>query len=362
MQAPLTTKNHRFACGSTLAELPLTLTILVFFVVMPMIDLVGLATGACTAYLLAHETASRASQQRRYADAVDSIQTTAASFNQTGFSHFAKMVPVGGYGGSGVDLYVDASNYRTNMTNRFGPNSPVPAPIDLSSWVYECTTQATFEIGPTIDLSFVPLLGLVPGLGKPALLTYCASRAAEHATGLEQSAPPGGNNNGGSVPPLNQTPSQTNFSGILQSGWDLPNIYELIAAAGQTPVSEQVVVVDANNWQWTDTGINVGPGQKVWLDLRADGSWTNKSSGIPMSDANGIPEPFQNTFVDPNAGAAALIGKVGSSTPFFVGTSFQNYAPGSVGEVSLICNDTPNSPSSYVDNVGKQTVRVILTQ
>jgi uncharacterized membrane protein len=361
MQAPLTTKNHRFAFGSTLAELPLTLTILIFFVVMPLIDLVGLATGACTAYLLAHETASRASQQRRYADAVDSIQTTAATFNQSGLSRFAKMVPVGGYGGSGVDLYVDASNFRTNMTNRFGPNSPVPAPIDLSSWVYECTTQATFEIGPTIDLSFVPFLGLVPGLGKPALLTYYASRAAEHATGLEQSAPPGGNS-GGSVSPLNQTPSQTNFSGVLQSGWDLPNIYELIAAAGQTVVTEQVVIVDSTNSNWTDTGINVASGQKVWIDLRSDGLWTIYPL-TPVYNANGdLRGIYIPNMRDQAQPPGSLLGKVGNSPMFKVGVNYLNYAPSYTGEVMLVMNDDNIDVPGYADNVGKQVVRIILTQ
>lgn len=362
MQAGLPVNRHRSALGSSLTELPLALTILFLFVFVPMLDLFGLATGAATAYLLAHEAASRASQQRRYVDAVKSLQSTSAAFNQTGLSKFAKMVPVGGYGGCGVDLYIDASNYRSGILKRFGPNLPVPPPIDVFSWVYECTTQATFEIGPIIDLSFLPLLGSVPGLGKPAVLTYWASRAAEHASGLEQAAPQG--NSGGTVPLLNQTPSETSLNGGNPSAWNFPTIYDQIAAAGETVVSVNVVVVNANNSNWTPTSITVTPGEKIWIDTSAAGQWsTCPALGYPFVNANGFSGPgIDPSMLDTNYFQGTLLGKIGSSSqPFLLGVDRFNYTPLGTpsGNLSLICNDLVNY---YSDNIGSQVVRVIVVK
>jgi hypothetical protein len=381
MQADRAFRRRRTATGSSLTELPLALSILFFFVLFPMIDMVGLATGAATAYLLAHETASTASQQRRYMDALTDIQSIADAFKQSGLGRFAKMVPVGGYGGCGVDLYIDASNYRTAVLKRFGPNAPVPPPIDLTSFVYECTAQVTFEIGPAIDLSFLPVLGSVPGLGKPAVLTYWASRAAEHPIGLEQTSQQG--NSGGTVPVFNQTPSEPSFAGANQSDWNFPSIYDQIQAAGQTVVSENVITVQANygpligpkTGGWVNSGITVQSGQKVWLDSQAVGTWgCLRLPGNPALDAKGMQPPLLNGKgnYDLDLSAFMLIGYVGNPPiqPYngqglgrhgdsrFIpsGDLLLNYPINYSGQIYLGCND--NQASDW----GSQTVRVIIAQ
>ncbi len=355
-------RRVRSIAGSSLAELPLTLFALIFFIFVPIIDMFGLVTGVGATYLLSHEAASRASQQKRYSDALDSVQTVANVFAQSGFSRFAKMKAVGGYGGSGVDLYIDSTNFRSPQTERFGPNMPVPPPIDLTTWMYECTAVSTFEIGPAIDLSFLPVLGSVPGLGKPAVITYSASRSAEHPTGLEREAPQG---NTADIPVLNLISTESNSGSPNKTDWNMPSIYDRIASSGQTVISVNVVLVAANNPNWTPTQLTVAPGEKIWLDSQAVGTW--QTAGLPPRDANGVPGLVQPGSVpDPAAPFASLVGVVGKTGPiaanvpdtFFLGTNQLNFPPPGTGTLSLGFNASGN----FQTNSGAQMVRVIVVR
>jgi hypothetical protein len=359
MRIPTTTlaKKIRPSSGH-IAEFPLTLYILFFIVVFPCIDLVGLATGLTTICLLAHESASRAANQRKYSDSLNGMEQTTMTFLTQGFAKFAKLKPVGGYVGMGTDLYVDAINFRNNKRMPFGPNTAVTPPVDVSNCVYECRVVAHYEVGPVLDLSFVPLLGMVPGIGKPVLFNFSASRAAEYPMGLEAYMPPGPNEN---IAQFNTVPSR-NTAGALagpdDSGWNIPNLYERIAQAGQTAINSNVVVVEANNASWTPTGIFIASGQKLWIDLRADGMWTT-SPTTPPYNANGGNFLTSPGSPLPGASIGKLIGRVGAGLPFAVGTSYQNYAPGQVGQLYFLCND--NVPG-WIENSGAQTVRVVLAQ
>jgi hypothetical protein len=340
-----------------ITEFPLSLYILLLIVVFPIVDLVGLVTGSAIICLTAHQAASRAANQRRYADSLDVMQQSANDFLKTGFAEFARLHPTGGFGNCGANLYIDACNYQTNAIQAYGPNTPLPPPADTSTYVYECRVQTAYEVGPTVDLSFMPGLSAVPGLGKPAVINFSASRDAEYPTGLAAALPPPPN---GAVPPYNAAPTipQTGpLAGPEGSGWNHPSIYEEIKAAGQHVVTEDVILVQANNYNWTATGITVASGQTLWIDLRSDGSWT---SGTGMFNANGNPADKSWTGPMPGQPEGMLLGKVGSAAAFAVGTTYQNYAPGQAGPFSLIFND--DAPPTYTDNVGTQMVRVIVTQ
>ncbi|MGH9550549.1 MAG: hypothetical protein ACRD3W_14310, partial [Terriglobales bacterium] len=235
-------------------------------------------------------------------------------------------------------------------------NTPVPPPIDTSTWVYECTATVKCTVGPLINLSFVPWIGLIPGLGKPAIICLSASRAAEYPRGLA-----GKGNLLRSdlwVPALDPNPSVPPRNGIDDSGWNYPDIYRVIKRAGQTIVDQDVLQVPAKDANWTGTTIVVQPGEKLWIDLRSTGQWTTWTGVRPLTDANGA------TFLPPDGPApnvpeGTLVAKVGTGPAFKVGTSFMNYAPGQSGKVQLIDNDQANA---YNDNSGVQTVRIILTR
>ncbi len=356
----LSTRRRRLSTGN-ISEFGVALFIFLMVIAFPLIDLFGLASGAAVLLMAAHEAASSSASQRRYTDCLTAMQTDVSSFVNGSFGKFVKMRPVGGYGGSGADLFIDASSFVGNASKRFGPNTAVPPPIDLTSNIYECTVVVNCEVGPLLNLSCVPFLGGIPGLGKPVILSMSASRAAEYPRGLEF---PSGSvaSASGALPGFSQTPTVSAPPGLAGSGWNNPNIYDQIKAAGETVVAEEVVVVQAVNANWTPTTLTVTPGEKVWIDTRSDGIWTTALGGSsPATDANGYPfttpDPGANA---PNQPISALVGKLGTSgTPFLLGVSRLNYPPAGTGMFSMVFND---DLAGYFNNGGAQMVRVIIVQ
>jgi hypothetical protein len=152
--------------------------------------------------------------------------------------------------------------------------------------------------------------------------------------------------------------------------WRTPNIYQMIQAAGETVVGQGVFIVYAKNINWTLTYLNVSPGQKIWIDTQAVGSWNIKPwAGIPSTDANGVSNPSTYGATGPDGAPysapgqpmGCLAGKIASSTPFFLGDDKYNYPPVGSGAFSMICNDWA-SALNYNDNTGYQYVRVIVVE
>jgi hypothetical protein len=146
--------------------------------------------------------------------------------------------------------------------------------------------------------------------------------------------------------------------------WRNPNIYQQIQKAGQSIVSENVFMVQANNPNWTPAGVNVLPGQKIWVDTQAIGIWS-PSGTVFQYDANGgptsewSPYSFNSPLQVMNLPMAALVGKVGSGSPFMVGNEQYNYPCSGSGMFSMIFNTYLNA---YGQSTGAQQVRVIVVQ
>lgn len=247
------------------------------------------------------------------------------------------------------------------------------------------------NVGPLIPMSGVPFIANVPGLGKPATITLTAARSAEFVLGLANSKSASGAKNA----VLNITTfaninpgSQPAGVQAANTGWRYPNIYQYIYNQSETVLSESVVTVTANS-HWVDTGLSMAYGQQVYVDSRADGSWSWNAADFPFTDANGITasdtptaaeqvaadmtgHPLSAAELDTSANPGALIGYVGSTAPepqcyvaisqtglFLAGDTMLNYAPppGISGHIWLRNNDNCNG----VD-VGTQIVRIIITQ
>jgi hypothetical protein len=374
MRTPTRVRNRK----GSLAEFGPVVWILFVLIVFPLIDLMGVVTGMANIVLLTHQAVSRAANQQTYDNALAAMAAEATNNMSSGFARLAKLQAVGGYQACGMNLYVNATDYRSGGTTKFGPNTPVPPPIDPTKYIYEVTASAQFQTGPFIDLSGIPILGLVPGLGKPADLTFSASRSVEHPSGLGRlNSDP---NNTATVTAFNRTirntvpippgtiVSASNLSGFDNSGWNYPGIYDAIARAGQTIVAENVLIVDANA-PWVTTGITVSPGETIWLDTRANGVWsTSTTSGL--FNANGYPTGLPQYNVDASAVQGALIGCVGTppvvavasgginSPQFFVaGQTLTMYPVTGTGTIYLQNND------NYLpDDMGQQLVRIIITR
>jgi hypothetical protein len=270
----------------------------------PFINLLGLVTAYATICLLSQQAISQASKQQNYPDALKSLKEESSQLLNSPFAAFAKVTPIKGYKNCGSDLYVEATNFLDSSTKTFGPNTPVPPPLDPQTFVYEYSIRSSFEAQPLISMSKIPLLSEIPGLGKPYILNYHCTKSVEHVKGLAfnpglTTAYVGGSMN---FPgPLLQTqgprPTQADVG-----GWNHPDIYEAIKAAGQKVLAQDVVIVHANNAYWTPTNIEVPPGSKVWIDYRADGEWSTMPAR-GTCDANG-----DWIYVDSASGARNICG------------------------------------------------------
>ena len=223
-------------------------------------------------------------------------------------------------------LYIESTRYKSGSTSEYGPNLPVPPPIDTANNIYQCSTRGVFSVGPTISMQGVPWLGSVPGLGTPVRLNFAAERAAEYPSGLTGS---GSTSINVSMPPaFNTAPSSPSFNGgTNSSGWRNPQIYQLIATAGKTIVQENVVTIYGFDQNWGSggyTGVTVNAGEQVWLDTQAEGDWTLYGAygyTTETTDANGDAKVKVNGF--PNG---ALLGQIGSCPWFLVGAEQMNMA------------------------------------
>lgn len=350
--------KRRCARGST-TEFSIALYIFLLIIAFPLLDLFGVSGGAAVMLLGANQVATTVAAQRRFPDCLTSMQAETDSFLSGNFARFMKLRPVGGYKSTGADLFIEQSSIVGGKSDHIGPNAPVPPPIDTSSNIYECTVQLNCEVGPFMNLSFVPFLGNVPGLGKPALLSLSSSRSVEYPRGLEYPSSDIASA-GGALPTLYQSPTASVPPGNDGSGWNNPTIYDMIKAAGQKVLAQEVIEVHAINGNFTPTSISVAPGQSIWIDTRADGSW-NTSADDGNANADGY-NYYPATYMCPSAPAGSLIGKLsGSGAPFFLGVDKFNYPPAGTGTLGLMINDGAD-PSVYTDNNGVQIVRVILVQ
>ncbi len=360
--------NRRW--GST--EFPIALFVLFFLALFPLIDLCMLAASCAVVFTLNQQEATRAACQQNYTKALMAMSDEAGTMNGTPFAKFTQLKPVGGYLNCGSSLYVDATNYINQKVTTYGPNTPL-ASVDTTAFIYEYRVDTNFDMQPFVNLANVPFIGQVPGLGKTATLHWTCHKLCEFPKGLVM----GGNNSNlkggaGSVN-LNTNGLQTpgTLTDLSNSTWETPNIYDLIKAAGETVIQEDVLIVQANNPDWTQTPIKVQPGTKIWIDYWANGAWTYRTVGanpssVPWFSANGDPVLTNATGFP----TGAMVGRVGSGPSFLLGKQKWNYSPPGTGQLMMAMNDDSgpgfppgsSSPSGYVGNGGSMTVRVILAR
>lgn len=170
--------------GAAMSEFPLVLFVLFLVILFPLINLLGVAMGAVSAYLITTQAASAASSSNTFAEALTNATQAAQTMSSTGIAQFAKLKPIGGASNSGITLYVEAIDAGASQVKIYGPNTPVTPPINPTSTIYEYEAVGTFNVGPFMAMSGMPVLGTVPGIGVPAPMTFRSKRAVEHAEGL----------------------------------------------------------------------------------------------------------------------------------------------------------------------------------
>lgn len=169
--------------GATIAEFGPAL-FLFFFILFPLMNLVGYAWCVATATLIAHDCARAASESSDYPAALSAMQNRVQQDLASGFGTFAHLAPFGGYANCGADLYVTVTDVNTQASVTYGPNSPVPPPIDATKNIYEYQVKTLFDVKPCLNLAGLPFIGSTPMIGHSSRLNTVAFRAVEMPQGL----------------------------------------------------------------------------------------------------------------------------------------------------------------------------------
>lgn len=118
------------------------------------------------------------------------------------------------------------------------------------------------------------------------------------------------------------------------------------AQTAETPPG--AIRVEANQ-AWVDTGVNVSRGDRVTFNGTGDIMVApGASAGVA-----GTPALKSNQYPVPGASAGALIGKVGNSAPFAIGSNTQPITMPADGRLMLGIND-----DGFADNSGAFTVTI----
>jgi hypothetical protein len=361
--------------------------------IFPFLNLLTIATSYATICLLTQQCVSQAAKQHTYQEALKVASNESQSWLNSPFASFAKLSAVSGYRNSGIDLYVEATDFRTTKVTSFGPNKPIPSPLDPQTFVYELAAASSFEVKPFVDMSKIPVLGGIAGLGQPITLNYRCAKAAEHIAGLDDDSPITTAYTGGAMtfnaPKLQSEGATTSQANV--GSWNHPDMYEAIKNAGQKVLTQDVIIVHANNSYWTPTKLFVPEGAKLWVDYRADGVWQvrAKSYEDDIFDADGF-YTFNQQYdytVDPQTGVStkeifpegSLVGKLGlDGKRFFMGKAAWNKELGKAGELFIGMNESNYDPATglscglvnagskpstmYNDNVGQLEVRIVIAK
>lgn len=168
--------------ATNLAEFAPALFVL-FFVGLPLVDLIGFGTGVATCWFAAFNVASQTSKAPNFNAGMSEMVATTNSIIGSAFGKFAKVQPVGGYSNSGMNVYIEQTNPSGGATTVVGPNSQLSPPVDTNKFIYQLDVIGTYDIHPWLPLGSMPYINQVPILGKPARIQVTADRNLEMAVG-----------------------------------------------------------------------------------------------------------------------------------------------------------------------------------
>lgn len=126
-------------------------------------------------------------------------------------------------------------------------------------------------------------------------------------------------------------------------------VAKLIPTATSTPASRTVTVEILADAEWQNTGVIVKVGERV--NMVASGTWSHKAE--PYYGPEGY-EKYDDGAPLPTAKVGSLIGRIGSGTPFFIGTEI-SFVANSEGHLQLSMND---AVGTFGNNEGSLTVQI----
>lgn len=255
------------------AEFAVALTVFLLITMFPLINLIGFAMGAGTQYLMTVQCAGGAGASTTFNDALSAMDREAVLFANSGFGQFAKLHPVGGHNGTGTDLYLIETSLAGSNSLAYGPNTGGPAALNSNNNVYEYQVRSTFDVGPFVNMASMPWVGDIPGVGRPARLSFVAHRNCEFteglamgATGVPIVAAGGSGSSGGS------SGTGVNTAGVASAASSGTGPYT-VASSGGTSTDPNIVARNRGSSAGNSSG---GGGLADWRRRRNN---NNNSSG-----------------------------------------------------------------------------------
>lgn len=188
---------HRNQRGN-LSEMPVAMIVFFLFIVFPFLNLVFYAAAVATVAFITTQCASAAAAAPDYDSALAAMQTTCNNLSNSAWGAFARLKPVGGYLGSGADLYVvkvPTANPSAIVVSK--ADQPDASAIDPTTYVYEYRVRTNYNIAPFTNLAGLPFIGQVPLIGQAVNLSFCSERNVEMVANLGPTSVPAGTGSGG---------------------------------------------------------------------------------------------------------------------------------------------------------------------
>lgn len=327
-----------------MAELPLAFFLLLFFFLFPLINLVCVAMAAVTIYFSCTQTVQRACRQPDFTTALSAFYDQASLLNNSGLIQFLKLTPYNGYKGCGSDLFVTVTPLPGPAAGTsYGPNSGLSIPINASSNLYEYRSDTSYDVQPFVNMSSIPFIGSVPGLGAPFRLSFSSHAACEYPAGLAASSNPNLLAGGSTGLNLDNPPGldpQTVYNNNAGSTWVTPGIFENVDNFGQNVTDQSVLSVAARDFNWTHTGVQVSQGDTIIVDYKANGVWQTGVGDGFSSDADGTVDTAYdwatNGATQIKVKQGYMVGKLGTDPPFYLGKSSTQHLSTTSGTQELL--------------------------
>jgi len=173
--------------GASVAEFGPVLVFFVLIVIIPLLNLLAFVTGYACVSTTCQTCAADAANSTTFDEALTNVKKRSLAMVDSSLAKFARVKPRGGYQGCGVDIFIATTKLADpNSGHFYGPNTGLPpnTSANAAANIYEYTVRSSYDVGPLMDLSAVPLVGNLPLIGQPVNLANQASRAAEHVDAL----------------------------------------------------------------------------------------------------------------------------------------------------------------------------------
>jgi hypothetical protein len=334
--------------GSSIVEMSMLMFAVVGFIMLPIGDMFAMLAGFGFSQASTDYMALEASKGLTLTAVQQNLISAAQRYHAIGIAQLLNINPIGGYLNSGADFYVVETNIYTGNATYYGPNS-LPAKVDQTSNNYELCLKSKFNIGPLFNL---PYFAAVPGMGKPAQLSFAVFRPIEHLTSLIASQITTTIATG----PTGLTGNSTDWLGkATVSNWSYPYWGYQTLMPNQQILQNNTLNIYAANSNWTDTHVSVNLNQRMSINIL--NAWSSTGE-VPWQINGQLSMFWGNGTVDPTNGLGngELVVKIGANgVPFYISPGY-NITPPASGEIYMMCNDM-----SYTANALQYQVNVMCT-